>query len=128
MNEHGDFTISKDGHVITITPVGDWNIETTHRFCSEFRAVVETIIPNAWILVADLSEGGLGTPDIWDELQNLTQWSIDHNKSHEIVIYSLSIQKDMLEKMQESLAVKSYFCKSKIEAQKQLELIVSNLH
>lgn len=128
MNEHGDFTITTDGQVITVVAIDDWNIQTTLRFCHEFRLAVEKIRLNDWILVADLSKWGLGTPDIWEEFHTLTQWAIDNNKTHEIVIYSLSIQKDMLEKMQKNLSVKSHFCINNQEAEIYLKQILPKLH
>ncbi|PHR72347.1 MAG: hypothetical protein COA66_06440 [Arcobacter sp.] len=92
MYEHGSYKIKVINQTIIVECFDSWNIETVLRFCKEYKEMVEEIKYKPWACLVDLSQWELSTPDMWDEIYKLNEWSNDKNQKYEAVICSLSLQ------------------------------------
>jgi len=104
MQEHGTFDIDVIGQTIKVKLYDQWNYEVTVRFVKEFKLKALTICHKPWACVVDLSEWELGTPDIWELLEEGNVWSSEHNQKYEASISQLAVHKQIMEKSDESLS------------------------
>lgn len=98
VQEHGYFNIEIVEQTLIIKCFEAWNFETTLRFCKEYKELVEKINDKPWACLVDLNQWDLATPDMWDEIHKLNEWSNINNQKYEAVICSMSLQKSMVEK------------------------------
>lgn len=98
VQEHGSFQVEIIDQTLIIKCFDSWNLETVLRFCKEYKELVEQINDKPWACLVDLSQWELATPDMWDEIRKLNEWSNNNNQKYEAVICSLSLQKAMVAK------------------------------
>jgi len=104
MQEHGTFNIDLRGQTVRVKLYDQWNYEVTVRFVQEFKLKALTICNKPWACVVDLSEWELGTPDIWELLEEGNVWSSEHNQKYEASISQLAVHKQIMEKTDESFS------------------------
>lgn len=117
MQEHGSFEIKLVGQVLVIKAYNDWNLETVLRLCDECKILSSQIIDEPWAGIIDLSCWELGTPAIWEAIEELDAWINQNNYKYEAVIINSSLQKKLLERSHEVLSnTETKFCKDIDEA------------
>lgn len=107
--------------MIIIKAYDAWNYETALSFCGDFRESAITTYDKPWAVLANLVNWELSTPDTWEIIKETTQWAIAYNKTHEAMVYGNSLQKDMLDKIQVNLRVKSHFYVNENQANEYLK-------
>lgn len=123
MQEHGTFEMDLHGQVIRLKVFGCWNRETTSRWCSEYKARIDSIKTKPWARFIDLTFWELTTPDVWECVDEVNTWANLNNQKYEVVICPLPIQKYILQRAHQVLSnVEIIFCKNIQEAKKWLEL------
>jgi len=97
MKNHGSYSITAEDQIVTIKAYDDWNIETVISCCNTFKEEAKKLIHSSWSCIVDLSEWGLGPPEMLDEIKKLNIWSEENNQSYEAVIIKDSLQQQLLE-------------------------------
>ncbi|MDA8622168.1 hypothetical protein N9L48_05925 [Psychrosphaera sp.] len=111
MQEHGSFEINIIDQTIVVNCYGSWNHETVKRMCNEYKEHALQINDKDWACLVDLSQWELATPEMWNEIQKLNEWSNNNNQKFEAVICSLYIQKTLMEQSHTVLTnVETKFC------------------
>ena len=103
MNEDGSFSMDLIDQTLIIKPVGAWNLETAVRWGDEFKSYVTIIQDKAWACLVDLSKFDLATPDVWEHINDVNQWSNLRNQKYEVVVCNLRIQEKLMENSHKSL-------------------------
>lgn len=117
MREHGYFEMERHEQVILIKVFGTWNLETTMRWCIEYKRHIESIKHSPWARILDLTFWELTTPDVWAYVDEVNSWANNHNQKFEIVICPLSLQKMQLKRAHQLLSnVEIKYCQNLQEA------------
>ncbi|WP_426414689.1 hypothetical protein [Aestuariirhabdus sp. LZHN29] len=117
MREHGTYEMGVYDQIITLKVFGAWNLETTKRWCSEYRDHIQAVKSNPWARIIDLTFWQLTTPDVWEIVDDVNIFANDNNQKYEVVICPLSIQKEILGRAHQVLTnVEIEFCDSLPEA------------
>ncbi len=117
MQEHGTFDITLVGQIITVRFYDAWNLETALRCCQEYKTLVKQICHAPWACVVDLRKWELGTPDIWQPIDEVNAWGNLHNQKFETVIANARLQQTLFEKSHQVLTnVETFFCENSDEA------------
>lgn len=121
MQEHGTFKMSVANQVITLLVFGSWNIETTSRWCIEYKNHIDSIKAAPWARIMDLTHWELTTPDVWEAVDKVNSLANISNQQYDVVICSWSMQKQIVDRAHEMLTnVEIKFCNDLQEAQKWL--------
>ena len=87
MQDHGRFTIWSEYNVLFFTAAGTWNKDTTQVFCNEFKRQAKQIEGQKWVVMANLIDWQLNTPETEPLLRELVIWGIQHGLQIVIHIY-----------------------------------------
>lgn len=113
MQEHGFFEMEIIDQTLIVRCFDDWNQELVARLCKEYKELVKTIYDKPWACLVDMTRWGLSTPEMWDEIDELNHWGNLNNQRFEVVICSMSIQKDLMVDSHEVLTnVETKFCET----------------
>lgn len=117
MQEHGSFEMEIVDQTLVIKCFDAWNIETVLRLCNEFKELAETLNEKPWACIVDMSQWELATPEMWDEINKLNQWTNSNNQKYEAVICSVCIQEILMKGSHSALTnVETKFCENIDEA------------
>ncbi|WP_157360223.1 hypothetical protein [Aliagarivorans marinus] len=103
MREHGWYELEQHTQVIVVRFFSDWNKRTSEHMCRDFLEIASTMADKPWACLIDLSQWGLGGPDVWEPIVEANRWCAANNQRLEAVVCSQSIQKHILEGLQEEL-------------------------
>jgi hypothetical protein len=93
MQDHGRFTIWLEYNVLFLTAGGTWNKDTAQKFCKEFKRQARQLEGQKWVVMANLSDWQLNTPDTEPLLRELAIWGIQYGLQIVIRIYPPSAVK-----------------------------------
>lgn len=96
MLEHGGFKMYIENQTIVVEPIGAWNIETALRYGREFKLLVNQIENEEWATLVIFLNFELAGPKMWEHINKLNEWGIQHNKKHEVVVCTQSIHKEVI--------------------------------
>ena len=98
-------------------------LDTTLRWCSEYKTLIESVKRKPWARVIDLTYWELTTPDVWECVDEVNTWANTHNQKYDVVICPLPVQRHVLERAHQVLTnVEIKFCDNLLEAYQWLEL------
>ncbi|WP_354624712.1 hypothetical protein [Psychromonas sp. MME2] len=118
MKEHGSYKIELYEQVIIVRFISSWNRETSENMCKEFMQIASTITDNPWACLIDLTQWGLGGPEVWGPILDTNHWCAKNNQMHEAVVCSQVIQEHILRELQTALpTTKSGFFKTEADAE-----------
>lgn len=124
MQEHGSFDMKIISQTLVIKCFDSWNYETVSRLCIEYKELAKKINNKPWACLVDLTQWELSTPDMWDQIDELNQWGNINNQKYEVVICSLSIQRDLMEDSHNVLTnVETKFCNNLTQAYEWLKSV-----
>ncbi len=96
MPKHGSYVVSSTKQLLTIKAYNDWNMETVFSYCQSFKEQASTLTHDNWSSLIDLSDWGLGPPEMLNELQKLNLWSEAHKQNYVAIITKCSLQQQFL--------------------------------
>lgn len=88
MRPHGEYTITTNGQVIELAIGGMWNLEGMREFVEAFKKQATGIKNSPWAVLIDLRFWDLGTPETDAVMDDLQDWCLNNNQTHEAVILS----------------------------------------
>ncbi len=94
MIEHGDFEIIRSNSVIITRAKGPWNEESTIRFTTEMRCIVEKMAGKPYASVGIFYGESILIPDAVKQISKLTKW----RKEHGLQCVALVLNEDILTK------------------------------
>ena len=103
MVEHGSYSLSISKQTLYVQCFGAWNLETAQHMGEQYKALVLKICEEPWACLLDLTKWELGTPEVWDYIDELNEWGNNHNQKFEAVVCCLSLQRALIEKSHEVL-------------------------
>ena len=117
MQEHGSYNMKIVDQTIIVEAVDAWNLETAERWGIEYKSLVGLIKNLPWACLVDLSNFELAIPDVLEHIDKINEWGNSHNQKFEVVVCSLSIQKDLLQNAHKILTnVETNFCENVVQA------------
>ena len=85
-NEHGEFTVARQGNILLVHIIGAWNVETAKAYKQTFNKTIETIKDEAWALISNVEQWELCTPDCEILIVQLGVESRDKGLKREAVV------------------------------------------
>lgn len=122
MHQHGWYKIEQHRQVIIVRFYSTWNKETAQKMCDDFLKVAKTIADKPWACLVDLSEWGLGGPEVWQPIIEVNHWCNQNNQKLEAVVCSIAIQEHILRNLQQALPnTEPEFFSTEVDAKEWLE-------
>jgi hypothetical protein len=95
--EHGKFSISVDGDIITIKAVGAFNAEGAVKIIEQLKSVIESFCQKEFKLLFDYSETEGGTPDVYQKINECNIWLNSQNMVAKALVIDSSMKLAILE-------------------------------
>ncbi len=95
--EHGTTSISTDGDIITMKPVGAFNREGTVKAIENLTVVIEGFSHHKFKLLFDYTEVEGGTPDVFEKIDEFNLWLNNQNMIAKALIINSSAMLEILE-------------------------------
>ncbi|MBA6231409.1 MULTISPECIES: hypothetical protein [unclassified Colwellia] len=111
MNAHGSYKLEVNRNTVTFIAYDAWNYEAAIEWGKEFKSIVLQMNNEPWACLVDLTEWELATPDTRSYISELYLWLNNQNLKYLVVVFGLSIQKEILEKTYKILTnVEKKYC------------------
>lgn len=97
--EHGDYSLSVNGDILTIHASGAWNKEKSLAFSADCKALIQQQFTNDYFLVLLVTQDWLPTHDSIEILQDITSWSLERGLRAEAFCFSNILEAEVITKM-----------------------------
>lgn len=85
-NEHGEFTVIRQGNILLAHSSGAWNVETAKAYTININKIIEPIKDKPWALISNVEMWELCTPDCQILMLELSAESRDKGLKREAVV------------------------------------------
>jgi hypothetical protein len=87
-NEHGDFTVTRQGNILLVHVIGAWNAETAKAYTETIKKTIEPFNGKSWALITNVEQWELCTPDCELLMVKLVAECKDKNLKREAIVNS----------------------------------------